>query len=192
MLLLHLSRTPIFCNKNVAEVREDAGLGSSFDSICGLYRCYHKASVKVSVFGEVFSEFLTEGTGWVEVPWTGNVLCFHPDFGSTFPGTNIESQHSRALRGQSGVSTGPGDEVKVGKFHRDHSLPDWSPQKRWWIVRELPENPLNLGLGILVICPYGVLTVVSRSVPFWTSHGKSQIFLVNTIRNQKWWMSGKD
>eukprot|EP00434_Breviolum_minutum_P031640 symbB.v1.2.027975.t1/scaffold2911.1/size132876/3 len=27
------------------EVREDAGLGSSFDSICGLYRCYHKAQI---------------------------------------------------------------------------------------------------------------------------------------------------
>eukprot|EP00435_Cladocopium_sp_Y103_P058748 s1608_g20.t1 len=28
-----------------SQVREDAGLGNSFDSICGLYRCYHKARI---------------------------------------------------------------------------------------------------------------------------------------------------
>lgn len=28
-----------------SQVREDAGLGQSFDSICGLYRCYHKARI---------------------------------------------------------------------------------------------------------------------------------------------------
>lgn len=38
------------------------------------------------------------------------------------PGTNIESQHSRALRGQSGVGTGPGDEVKGFKLHHQKNV----------------------------------------------------------------------
>lgn len=136
MLLLHLSRTPIFCNKNVPQVREDAGLGSSFDSICGLYRCYHKASVEVFL-GEVFG-VLNRGYRSRKSSMTGNVPCFHPDFGSKCPGTNIESQHSRALRGQSGAGTGPGDEVKGlshtteriwGNFIATIHFPNWSPQK---------------------------------------------------------------
>lgn len=39
------------------QVREDAGLGQSFDSICGLYRCYHKA-------GDLVMELELDGRGW--------------------------------------------------------------------------------------------------------------------------------
>ncbi|CAK9029895.1 unnamed protein product, partial [Durusdinium trenchii] len=36
------------------QVREDAGLGTSFDAICGLYRCYHKARMLSSNIHEHF------------------------------------------------------------------------------------------------------------------------------------------
>ena len=135
-------------------------------------------------FSERFSEFSTEGTAWVEVPWTGNVPCFHPDSGSKCPGTNIESQHSRALRGQSGAGTGPGDEVKGLSY---------TTERMWGNF--IATIHRRIGHPKKVVNSKGIpqmrwLMLVSGSVPFWTSHGKSQCFsLGNTWKYyQKWWI----
>ena len=131
MLLLHLSRTPIFCNKNCCTGARRCGSGIllwfHLWTLSLLPQGVGNPKFSFSEFG--CSEFSTEGTGREKFHEPEMSLVSIQILDQNGPGTNIESQHSRALRGQSGAGTGPGDEVKGLSYRYWLMVPFLGPPK---------------------------------------------------------------